>query len=165
MDQEKSKKNPSFSVLESIALEIESLSRDVKAALLNLEAPEKAAGLCAFVMFWSGFLPWFSTSGTHAQSGLDGFAPIHFGISVAVFFLLQRLAKQRGRKRATLEPGRIALVFLALGALSTITCIALLIHFGDLVAYAHGPTVVRYGFYAVLASGIGISGCGIGKLR
>lgn len=65
----------------------------------------------------------------------------------------------------TLERGRIALTFLLLGALSTISCIALLIHFGDIATYAEGPVHVRFGFYIVLLCGIGLSGCGIVKLR
>jgi hypothetical protein len=164
MDKEKPEKAESFSVLESTALEVESFSRDFKAGLMQLDQPEKLAGLCSVVMFWAGFLPWFSPSDTHTQSGLDGFATPHFGISVAVLLLLHRWAGQRGRKEISLEPGRVALAFLGLGALSTVTCIALLIHFGDIAAYSHGP-VVRYGFYLVLLSGIGISACGIGKLR
>jgi hypothetical protein len=165
MEKEKRQKSDSFSVLESVALEVESFSRDVKAALLQLDAPEKTAASCAFIMFWSCFLPWFSPTDTHTQSGMDGFATPHFGISVAIVLMLHRLAKKRAQNAQTLETGRIALTFLFLGALSTISCIALLIHFGDIATHAEGPSQVRFGFYTVLLCGIGLSGCGIAKLR
>jgi len=158
VDSEKKSKPDAFSVLELVALEVESFTSDFRAALLQLDVPEKVGGLCAIIMFWAGFLPWFSPSSDHTQLGLDGFATPHFGTAVFLLLMLNRLARQRGQKKATLEDGRIALAFLGLGLLSSLTCIALLTHLGGLV-------VVKYGFYIVLVSGMGVSACGIAKLR
>jgi len=165
VESEKRVKPENCSVLESVALEIESFSRDFKAALLQLDLAEKLAGFCAIVMFWAGYLPWFAPSDAHIQSGLDGFATPHFVISVFLLLMLHRISRQRSQRRISLERGRIALAFLALGLLSTVTCMALLVHFGDMAAYAYGPVEVKYGFYVVLGSGMAISACGIGKLR
>lgn len=132
-------------MLERVALEVESFLSDFRAALLQLDVPEKLAGLCAVIMFWAGF--W-----------LDGFATPHFGIAAFLWLMLYRLARQRIRKRTTLEAGRIAIAFLGLGLLSSVTCIALLFDLGGLV-------VAKLGFYIVLVSGMGVSACGIAKLR
>ena len=154
----------SFSVLESLALEVESLLRDFRAATMRLDGSEKSSIVFALIMFIGCFLPWFSPNHTHIQTGLDGFATPHFGISTAVLFLFRRLSLDRCQKSSVTEDGRVAIYLLSLGALSTATCIALLVHFGDIAAFSQSPVDVRYGFYSVLLSGLGISGCGIAKL-
>lgn len=172
MDQEKHKNASSFSVLEAVALEVESFFRDFRAAMLFLDGIDKAAWTFALVMFCSCFLPWFSPEMAHVQSGIDGFGTIHIGISVVSMMLVRKVSldsrlgqnKMHGHvSRERLEPGRVGLIFLFLGALSTLTCMALLIHFGDLAALSLGGANVRFGFYVVLLSGMGISACGIGK--
>lgn len=152
-------------LLESLAFEVESFSRDLRVAFTRIDKAERAAAFSAIMMFCACFLPWFSPNNNHTQTGLDGFATPHFGISIFVLMLMRRISDERRINSAhRLEPRRIALYLLLLGALSTATCIALLFHFGDIAAFSQGPVEVRYGFYIVLLTGICISACGIVKL-
>jgi hypothetical protein len=151
-------------VLDSLALEIESLARDIRAGVLALNFGHRLALLSAISLLIAGFLPWLNVADLPTQIGLSAGGAFHLHLAALVFYLEHKAARFQNRadfsKQSTLAQEqtqkRHALWLMIIGALSTLGAIAVLFYDASINASTDQLVDIRYGFYLCLLSGIGV---------
>lgn len=131
-------------ILDEVALETESLVRDMRAAWYSLQIDQRISLSCAVIMLLSTFLPWISLPFFPTDIGITGGGVFH--IHLAFITLQQRNSEKRN-----------ALMRILIGAACTLVSIGVLSYYAWLHTTFNPASHVRYGFYIATVSGIGIS--------
>lgn len=138
-----------------------------------LKTADKLAWFFAVLMIVGVFMPWISSAGFFTETGLMGGGDLHLLLAIMTFWQIRKVAtyqiKAMRKKRlfplVALRLRRIALTYVLIGIVSTLSAIIILLYFGSQYATISGIIDVRIGFYVTISAGLGIFGCGLERFR